>query len=615
MFVHGAQHATVVPYYSIRSQGVDAARELAGWTQHVNLFDMEKFYSSVSITPEYSRSFRAQNFNACLFDECKQCKTITVSGSQVSDRAPTDWLADNFYLPTDYQSNLSFSPVIDNELLDLNFYFGLDGLVDGLFFRLHMPLVHTRWSLDFCETVSAEGSNSYAAGYFAPSAIPRSSLLNSFTEYAAGYAPESIDGVFFDPLQYANISVNSHTSTRLSDLQMVLGWNFLQAERYHLGVGMRVCAPTGTRPDGSYLFEAIAGNGRHWELGAHITGHYQFWQSCDEKHTFGLYCDANITHMLAARQIRTFDLKGKPFSRYMLAAQHTFPAENLQGSADAFGAATGFTIPNAQFNSVFTPLANLSTFEVRVKAAVQADIAAQLTYTCHGFNVDLGYNFWARSCEKILMPPCNNPCPINPNFAPDTWTIKGDAFAFGFEPSDAGSSATPDAAVPLSFSESQATIAAGTNAGASGVTFAKNNPNIDNARFAFDRAATPNPLMSQPNLLAAAQNQTHTSIQPTYIKVADFDLIGTRGLSHKVYTHFSYQWMEHKKWIPYLGVGAFVEFGSPFSPCKNGCVQSSSSVSSCLPVIDVGSCNSSSSCATCSLSQWGLWIKGGFSFQ
>lgn len=611
--------ATITPYYSIRSQGVDAARELAGWASHVNLFDVGDFYSSISITPEYSHSFKSQNINACLFDSCVDCKTITVSGSRVADRGADDWLADNFYLPTDFKSYLSFEPVIDNVMLDLNFYFGLNKLLDGLFFRIHLPLVHTRWSLDFCETVTQEGTNEYAAGYFAPTAVPRSHLLNNFSEYSNGYAPASIGDIIFDPLQYANITNASHQSTRVAELAAVLGWNFLQDERYHLGAGIRFAAPTGTRPEGTYLFEAIAGNGKHWELGAQITGHYRLWQSCDARHTIGFYCDANITHMFAAHQIRTFDLHGKPFSRYLLAARNTSPSVNVQGSADPFGTATVFTIPNAQFDNEFKPLANLSSFDVRVQAAVQADIAAQFTYAHRGFNVDVGYNFWGRSCEKIVRSPCDNACPINPNFAENTWTIKGDAFAFGFEPSNAGSGATPNEAVPLSFSESQATIHAGTNFDAAGAAtfFEQKNPNIDNARFAFDRAATPNPLLRQPNLLAAAADQTRTSIQPIFIKGSDFDLVGTRGISHKLYTHFSYQWMEHKKWIPYLGFGGFVEFGSPYSKCNSGCnpSSSSSSASDCPSTIGFGSCNSNNSCATCSVSQWGLWIKGGFSFQ
>ncbi len=42
----------ITPYYSIRSQGANAARHWAGWTNHIHTFDMGAFYGSLSFTPE-----------------------------------------------------------------------------------------------------------------------------------------------------------------------------------------------------------------------------------------------------------------------------------------------------------------------------------------------------------------------------------------------------------------------------------------------------------------------------------------------------------------------------------------------------------------------------------
>ena len=41
---------TVAPYFSIRSQGANIAREMVGWTNHVNLYGMENLYGSGSFT-------------------------------------------------------------------------------------------------------------------------------------------------------------------------------------------------------------------------------------------------------------------------------------------------------------------------------------------------------------------------------------------------------------------------------------------------------------------------------------------------------------------------------------------------------------------------------------
>src|SRR5260221_428811 len=56
-----------VPYYSIRPQGVDAARELVGWTRAINQYDIGCLYGSVSLTAEYARSFNGTDIANSLF--------------------------------------------------------------------------------------------------------------------------------------------------------------------------------------------------------------------------------------------------------------------------------------------------------------------------------------------------------------------------------------------------------------------------------------------------------------------------------------------------------------------------------------------------------------------
>lgn len=591
----------VAPLYSIRSQGVDAARELAGWTQQVNLFDKDTVYGTFAITPEYARSFNPGNINKSLFNTCCTCPTITISGSEVANRGANDWLADYFYLPTDYQSTLKFDPVIDNFIVDLNFFVGLDRCLHGLYFRLHLPIVHTRWDLDFCETSSVAGTKSYVAGYFAADTILRNDLLSNFNQFAAGLTPTGISGTIMNPLKYAKFNSARHTETRLAELQAVIGWNFLQDDDYHVGLGIRFSAPTGNAPRGELLFEPIAGNGRHWELGGQFTSHYTFWRSCNVKHSLGLYVDANVTHLFNTTQTRTFDLKCKPLSRYML-------AEKLVPLTDgqlAGGASSGTTIPNAQFSNEFTPVANLTTTKVKVSAAVQGDIVAQVTYSYGDFTWDLGYNFWARSCEKIKIP-CK--CP---EFPENTWALKGDAQVYGFANDG---DFTP---VALSATENNSTINDPLKSAGPGATInsgpASSNPStnqgIDNRQLAWNGLNSITEILIAPSLNAP---QINTSINPIFIQACNIDYVGIRGISNKIYTHFSYQWSTECNYVPYLGIGGFAEFGSPYRQCKSSCSSSSSACSMGCDSI----CNTNkTACKTASLSQWGLWFKGGVSFN
>ncbi len=171
----------VTPFFYPRSQSEDAARDLVGWTQLINLYDMCGVYGVVGFTPEYTRSFKPCNIAQTLFgldllsssdincnlcDDDTRCGFIKVSGSLVPNRGCTDWLADYFGLPTDYQSILTFEPRVTNLMIDLSFYLGLDEWVDGLYLRFHAPVVHTRWDLNFCEKVLDRGSSAYLPGYF-----------------------------------------------------------------------------------------------------------------------------------------------------------------------------------------------------------------------------------------------------------------------------------------------------------------------------------------------------------------------------------------------------------------------------------------------------------------
>src|SRR5581483_1421260 len=364
----------VTPYIAIRSQGYDAARELVGWTDQINQPDKDCNYWSFYVLPEYTRTFNSNNICQCLFGT-QNCTTncgcaLNVSGSRVQNRGTTDLLADYFYLPTDFQSTINFNPRIENVNVDLNFYWGLDSWVEGLFFRLHVPITWTRWNLNFCEKITNAGTASvvtggvvttvnggYEPGYFAFSAIPTQDLLTSFASYASGNAPSAfVDPVAaagtitFTPLNFARITNCARTLGGVADLQAILGYNFVNCDDYHLGVGLFTSAPTGSRPTAQYLFEPVVGNGGSWTLGAHITSHATLWRSCDEDSALGFYLDCNIIHFFNARQTRTFDWVAsdgtcKPLGRYMLAEKMGTPVTNLF-AGPAGGPATA---PNAQF--------------------------------------------------------------------------------------------------------------------------------------------------------------------------------------------------------------------------------------------------------------------------
>ena len=147
--------------------------------------------------------------------------------------------------------------------------------------------------------------------------IPRSSLATDLSSYFQG---KSIFGDMMEPLLFGQI-FEREFMTRIADLTFSFGWN-VTGDDFHYGPNFRLVIPVGNRPTGQFLFEAIAGNGKHLEIGIGLTGHYDLWKNCDNTHRFVVYCDCNITHLFNTTVKRSYDLiNNGPGSRYMLLEQ------------------------------------------------------------------------------------------------------------------------------------------------------------------------------------------------------------------------------------------------------------------------------------------------------
>jgi len=580
----------VVPYLSYRSQSSNTALEIAGWAQHIDLPSNDENYGTLAVSPGYARSFKSDRILNCLFGDslvqdssCLEKKVINISGRQTADRGSQDWLADYFYLPSDFKSTLEFKPRISNIFVDLAWYAGLDRWMEGLYFKVHAPIVRTKWDLQFDEKNITAGTVNHAGGYFnASDSLANTSLLNNAEEYFSGNTitdPVTTTDltVTYQGLKYAKIVKCSKSDTKLSDIEFALGWNYILEEDQHLGLNVRFVAPTGTRPKAEFLFEPVVGNGHHFGFGGGLTAHKTFWRNNEENKSAGFYIDGTVTHLFKARQKRTFDIKEKNMSRYMLAIKFdTTVTKNLQG---------GGTTPDAQFANEMAPLANISTADVDVTVGVVGDVTAMFNMEWCNFNWDLGYNYWGRSCEKIKL----RCLP----FGDKEWALKGDSHVYGYDGTNAAWG------VPLSATQSQSTIFTGTNFPAKGTTSPTTqdqfiNPNIDNRQLATGDSA--NAGASNNLLNDAAGLQTGTSVDPILLDPSDcgdLDIKGaqTKGNTHKIFTHVSYNWLNYDKWVPYVGLGAAAEFGSNTDTCDANC-----------------------SCANCSLTQWQVWAKIGVSY-
>ncbi len=357
-----------------RSPSVNAARELVGWRNYINRAD-ECWYGAFSVTPEYSQSFRSNRIAQYFFGD----QLLQVSGSNLNNRN-NYILADYFGLPQDFIANELLAPKLITGLIDFNLYLGYK----DWYFRIHAPYCWMKTKFPINETVIEPGpSDPYPALYMDFGVVNPPN--NSF---ATAIATESTWGQVSQGLKFGRIVCEQKKSS-LAEVQMALGWNFINDACRHLGVNLRLYAPAGNRSKGLFLFEPIVGNGHHWEAGAGFTGHWMLWEK-NEYQSIAIYLDFNMTHICKADQVRSFDF-GDPHcvtrnanfgSRYILVKEF-----------DASGNYTGICQPAINFTTLCC-----STYN-----NLQMDFALMGAYSGCWLDVDFGYGFWLRSKEHLCL--------------------------------------------------------------------------------------------------------------------------------------------------------------------------------------------------------------------
>ncbi len=554
-------------FLGIRSQGVDAARELAGWQQEINQC-YEDWYNTLSIAFSYTRSFDSNAISCFLFNSSQWIFSGSLSRKE---RGPRDILADYFGLPSDFQSTVCVDPVITNFIVDLDWYVGLDPLICGSFIRVHFPIVHSKWDLNCSECITDPGTTttSYPAGYLGPVDIEKSELVSSVM---LAFRGNRTFGDMREPMKYGKI-FGRQTIDRLADLQVAIGWNAICCPSYHAGVSIRATAPTGNQSFAEFLFEPIAGNNHHWELGAGFTSHYTFYES--ECGVWGLYVDANAGHLFAAKEKRSYDFVSTSTvecnglgSRYMLLEQINAPSSGLH-----VGLSPDDVPAENQYQRRLIHAINETTLDTIIRIPVQAEVVAKCSYQRNDWEFDIGYDFWYRSAEEIV---CRN------RFPSDCWAFKGDAQIYGFTNPD-------ELPVPLSATQRNASIYHGQGDTNFVVGQEYRNNNADNPIAASDNTGVA--LFQLTAADAATFGFTQNSVQTSNpgVLLSDADInecsgILPRGLSHKIFGYIGKSWDLDCCPSAYLGIGFMAEWAD-LDPINNS-----------------------------AFSQWGIWLRGGLSY-
>lgn len=415
-----AYYATLYPVKTVyipRSQG-----------HAPSMICMPAYETTVITTLNYAQSYK----NYLIANDLFGSDFLTISGSQVPNRGTTDLLADNFGLAPNFQSVITFSPKIENVLLQFYFNKPLDQILPGLYVNFMFPINYARWGLNPHETIINRGDPYFQNGYMgdtlvtftqvpstlpapgpcvckpitpAPSPAAPAATASSAQAYFSGNV---ITGDMLRPLSYNKISWCPLSRTDLAELIVRLGRNIICNDRTFLSCFARVSFQTGNKPRPEYLFAPIVGNGHFFELGFGTQGQHRCTPlNCSTNVTF--LWDGSLETLFQNKQLRTFDFCAQgPLTRYLL-------LKRLNKTSLAYA-------------DELIEASYVTTFPVLVSRGIQGDIDLKLHIEHKGFTQTFGYALWGTSKESI-NPQFDQPtCPTGGNI----YGIKGTTGAYNY---------------------------------------------------------------------------------------------------------------------------------------------------------------------------------------
>lgn len=537
-------------FFSPRSKSFDVTAPLVGTRYLTSHMGQQENHSLLSWSVSYDQSFKAHDIARYFFGS----SSVTFSGSRYPQRAATDFLADYFGLSTTACSHVCFNPEVDQFTNDFYWRLELDAVASGLYLSVRLPIVHAVWDLQMSERIIDQGVG-HPAGYMSPArtelantaGVPLNhTLAASVKEFFSGMRHTQAGDVVplivgdIQPLHYGKIA-KRQTATRLSDVVISLGYEFLRKRRWSFGGNVRVGCNTACSSQAEYLFEAIVGNGGHWELGAGLTADVDIWYSSHANHAISLHIDAQGSYLFAAKQRRSFDLHNRgSASRYMLLQQFGNPSQDLFLGSSA-GAASPY-----QYEGRLIPAINATTLDIKTSVPFQGEIAIAGIYEYKNSSLEIGYDFFGRIREHNHGRDC---------FPADTYALKGDAQLYGFD--------ALDMSFALAATENSATIHAGQGATnfVTGASFA--NENVDTPVIAANSAVILNNLTAADAADYGGLFAVHTSATPVLLSDADIN-VGSGllpwSLSHRIFVHVSHYWDYDDFVTPFLGIGGAIEW-------------------------------------------------------
>ncbi len=383
-----------------RSHGVNLPMELATFNEVANRTSEDQF----------GGNFQATVFYNATADEHETGEYFGIKGKssfnlQYGQQTPVDLNAgfiihhagratntDANTANADY-ATISLDPEQAAWGVRLDYYQNLDKLLKGLYFKIALPIVHVENDMEL--GVKGLASASAAAD------------VADIKNYFKGNLERAVNTANVNQAKLTNAKIDGQRDrTGVADIDLVLGYKFLNKENYHVALNLGLTIPTGNESEGEFVFEPMIGNGDHFGFGGGLDASARVWG--DDCHNLKINVVANYRYLFENDEKRTLGIKDvtgytNDWSQYTLLAKST-PAANIR-------------------TLQFIPAANITTQNVDVTPGSQLDAIFALAYNNGGFCADLGYNLFWKDEEEVEIksdPFGGNYSIVNPTLDPTT---------------------------------------------------------------------------------------------------------------------------------------------------------------------------------------------------
>ncbi len=269
-----------------------------------------------------------------------------------------------------FESNVSFCPKQTICGMGLLYHQHLSQHRDrGFWLELAMPIMAIRNDLHMCEWTMTPGGPNGDDPQTAPSFFV--DKVNAYHNMTAAFKSSHF--------KYGKIDCNVYREFKIGvpHLEIGGGYTYFRRSAYHLSSYIGALIATGNTPDARYLFETVVGNNGKTGFFLGSQGGIKVWEHGTNFLTFDF--ESMWAVYLPNNQIRSIDLRGKPWGRYIWV--YTGPCTTAS----------------------MKPGINSMTKTVSVAHVSTLDLNLASVYNTEHFQCEFGFHTYVRSHEKVCL--------------------------------------------------------------------------------------------------------------------------------------------------------------------------------------------------------------------